>query len=302
MVKFSYMGKFLLLTSVLCLCTNVFAQADLQSMLATEKAFEQTATEKGNREAFLKYFADDSVIFRPNPVNTKEFWKLYQERTPTLLTRKAIDYDVSSNGMMGYTTGDWRQNVKGKSDDFSTFGQYVTVWEKKSDGRYFAAIDISITHDKMSFAETDRTWPEAKTRDPNNVGWSVADASMVFLRESMAEDGLAGAYKKFAADNVRLLIEREPPVLGKKKVVKEMKRYVSISFPKKVEMLQAADMAYTWNPCEFANSNEGTEKGNCLQIWKFSDKKWEIILGVFARVTNETKPTLQVKQKPRKGH
>jgi len=294
------MSKLLLLVSAFLFSTNICAQADLQSLLATEKSFEQTALEKGNKEAFLKFFSDDSVIFRPNPVNTKEFWKDHDDQTP--LFRKAIDYDVSSNGTMGYTTGDWKLSPKGKGDDYATFGQYVTVWEKRKDGRYFATIDIGISHDTMAFAAADRSLPEPKTRDSNLVGWSVADASMDFLRESMTKDGLAGAYKKYASENVRLLVEREPPFLGKKTVVKEMKRYKSILFPQKVATLQAADMAYTWNPCEFANSNEGTEKGNCLQIWKFSDKKWEIVLGVFARVTNETKPALKERFKGKKSH
>ena len=100
---------------------------------------------------------------------------------------------------------------------------------------------------------------------------------------------------------MRILIEREPPILGKKRVVKEMQRYISIEFPKKVALFQAADMAYTWNACQYANSNEGVEKGNCLHIWKLRNKKWQIVLGVFARVTSDVRPTLKEREKRKKS-
>ena len=63
-----------------------------------------------------------------------------------------------------------------------------------------------------------------------------------------------------------------PPLEGKKRVLSEMKRYRSVEFPKKVSLYESADMAYIWNPCEYANNDEGTIKGNCLHIWKLRDK------------------------------
>jgi hypothetical protein len=66
-------------------------------------------------------------------------------------------------------------------------------------------------------------------------------------------------------------------------------------------MYQAADMAYVWNPCQYANSNEGLEKGNCLHIWKLRDNKWWVVLGVFAPQPNPTIPTIKVKPKTKKG-
>jgi ketosteroid isomerase-like protein len=281
---------------LLLLCAGAFGQGNLQEMLGAEKAFEAAAANQGAKDAFLKFLSEDSVIFHPNPVNGQEFWKTHNEPQPMVMVRKAVDYDVASNGIMGYTTGDWRMYPKGKGEESAQFGQYVTVWEKRGDGKFLATVDILITHDKLPFAETDRTSPVAKTTDPNTLGWSVADASMNFLKMSMTKAGLAGAYKKFGSDEMRLLIEREPPVLGKKKVVSEMKRYMSIEFPKKVALLQAADMAYTWNPCQYANSNEGTESGNCLQIWKLRNKTWSIVLSVYARVTSDAKPELKIKE------
>jgi len=281
---------------------SAFAQSELSPILTAEQGFERTVSSKGRKDAFLQFLSDDSVIFQPNATNGKEFWKSYDETSPMVLVRQVIDSDISSNGVLGYTTGNWRLYPKGKSEDSARYGEYVTIWEKRNDGKFFATVDISTNHEKLTFAETGAVSRSIKTSEPNNLGWSVADASMNFLRTSMTKDGLAGAYKKFGTDDVRLLIEREPPILGKKKAIKEMKSYISIEFPKKVALLEAGDMAYTWNPCQYANSNEGTESGNCLQVWKLRGEKWSIVLSVFARVTNETKPELKVKQKTKKNH
>jgi ketosteroid isomerase-like protein len=279
------------------LWTSVSAQADLQQMVDTEKAFEQVAGDEGPKSAFLKFLANDSIVFRPNAINGKDFWTSWKDPKPTLLSRNITYADISSNGLLGYTTGNWRLYPKGKGEELAQFGQYVTIWEKKPDGKFHATLDIGIIHEKLPFFETDRVFPTDNTKDLNIRGWSPADASMNFLRMSMSNEALSGAYKKFAGEDVRLLREREPPIIGKKNVVAETKHYISTAFPRKVALLQSADMAYTWNPCKFDNSNEGTEEGNCLHIWKLRNKKWWIVLGVFSPVVNETPPTLQIKQK-----
>jgi ketosteroid isomerase-like protein len=276
-------------------CASTVAQVDLQGMLETESAFVHAASEKGAKSAFLEFLTSDSVIFRPAPINGLEFWNARADAPDESLVRKSIYADISANGLLGYTTGNWRLYQKGKSESMADFGQYVTIWEKRQDGKFRATLDIVTTHEKLPFTETDRTWRFDRNKDLNKRGWSPADASMNFQRMSMGEGRLGGAYKRFAARDVRLLVEQEPPILGRKNVVSEMNRYLAAVFPKKVVMFQAADMAYVWNPCEYAINDEGLEKGNCLHVWKLRDKKWWIVLGVFAVIPNETPPVLRTK-------
>ena len=281
------------------LCVTALAQPELLQMMDTEKTFAQKVGE-GTKSAFLEFLADDSVIFRPNAVNGKQYWMSQPEPASMTLVRKSTYGDISANGLLGYTTGNWRLYPKGKSESPAKFGQFVTIWEKKPDGNFRASVDIGTTHEKLFFTETDPQLPSGQSRDFNKRGWSAADPSMNFLRMSMSRESLGGAYAKFAAADVRLLLEDAPPITGRKKVVEEMNRYVSIDFPKKIALFQSADMAYLWNACEFSNNNEGTEKGNCLQIWKLRNKKWWIVLGVFARIPNETEPILKNKSKNKK--
>ena len=286
----------LLLTSLFS--TASLSQDDLNRLIATESSFVKTAAEHGPKIAFLEHLAPDAIIFRPQAINGYEYWKSTQDRPNDVLVRKAIFADISSNGLLGYTTGNWRLYEKGKSESSASYGQYATIWERKPDGKYRATLDISIEHDKLPFTETDRIGRADLTRDLNKRGWSPADASMNFLRMSMKGSvRLGGAYERFAAKDVRLLIEREPPIIGKKNVVREMARYLAVEFPTKIAAFQAADMAYTWNPCRFTNNEEGFENGHCLHVWKLRDKKWWIVLGVFARIPNDKAPV--IKRRPR---
>jgi len=299
--------RFYLLALAVAIClsshTRSWGQiaADAQPVVDAQRSFVALAESEGIKSAFTKSLARDSTIFRPGPVNGLEYWKASKDPSSLLLSRNITYADVASNGLMGYTTGNWRQYERGKSESYAKFGQYVTVWEKQPDGKWLATIDIGISHDKLPFSETDKILHKRETRDPNKRGWSPADASMNFTRASMAPEALGGAFEQFAADDVRFLRDDAPPILGRKDVIRATRKYRSIRFPERIALFQSADMAYTWNPCKFADSDEGIEEGNCLQIWKLRDKKWLIVLSIYARVPTVTPPVLKPRTKSTTG-
>jgi hypothetical protein len=261
-------------------------------MVEAESALLSRMAQSGARSAFLDFLAKDAVIFRPEPVNGPEYWRAQPENPAFAFSRTRVFSDISANGILGYTTGHWQRFKTDKPNEPLGFGEYVTVWERRPSGGYQAVLDMSITHDEEPADDKARGWKPDDSHDPNKRGWSPADASMNFLRLGMSQARLSSAYEKFSGRDVRLLVDGERPILGKKQVVAAMNRYISIEFPKNVAMFQAADLAYTWNPCKFANSQEGIENGNCLHIWKLRDKKWWIVLGVFSRYPNETQPKI----------
>ena len=94
-------------TAYLLFSTFTFSQQknqNLNSMIATEYAFVAAAAELGTRDAFLKFVADDGIIFRPNPVNGKTFLSSAPKR-PGLLSWYPVHAEVSMAGDMGFTTG-----------------------------------------------------------------------------------------------------------------------------------------------------------------------------------------------------
>ncbi len=287
------MAKVFTLLLILLASVTAFAQAELSPLIDTQASFIRSASERGMKSTFLEFLGEDGTVFLPGAINGKQYWNAREEDPSTVLIRSLTYSDISANGLLGYTTGNWRTYQKGKSEGLAKFGQYVTIWEKKPDGKFRASLDIVVSHEKLPFSETDRPQRAKQSRDLNKRGWSPADASMNFLRASMSNERLGGAYKRFAADDVRLLRDAAPPIIGKKRVVEQMNEYISVEFPTKVTLFQSADMAYTWNACQFDNSNEGKVQGNCVHIWKLRNKKWWIVLGVFAPVPNETPPVLK---------
>ncbi|MGD9587550.1 MAG: hypothetical protein AB7Q37_10065 [Pyrinomonadaceae bacterium] len=272
---------------------QVYAQSLLQGMFDAQLALNQSITENGPNAGFNGFLSEDAVLFRPGPVNGKKF--LTSSRIgPSGVAARKIDFaDISVNGLLGYSYGEWKLTQKLKTGEDVRNGQYATVWRKTPDGRYRAVLDIEISHDAADLPRPPGPLPTAPVRDRNERGWSAADTTMNFFRLSMASDGLGGAYRRFAAEDVRLLREGMPPIIGKRDVMKQTERYVSIEYPTQVTQFETADLAYSWNPCKFSNSNEGLEEGHCLHIWKLRDEKWWIVLGVFSKMADPRPPSLR---------
>lgn len=231
-------------------------------------------------------------MFRPEPMSGREFRSSYENK-PGLYRRTPSFADAASNGLIGFTTGVWESVQKLERTDLRHVGDYATVWRRDGDGAYHAILNIETSYDPDDRPRDLNTDKHAKGGDRNSRGRSAADSTMTFHRVSMGPGGLAAAYYQFAASDVRLLRDGLPAITGRKNVVRQMRMYTSIEFPTRVAQMESADMAYSWNPCSFSDSAEGVEKGNCMHVWKLHGKKWEIVLGVFARVVDATPPVLK---------
>ena len=127
----------ILLISIMAFCAaNIFAQSrtDLEKVVETEKAFARSAEERGIKPAFLEFLADDGVMFNPQQINGKEMWRARPE-SPALLSWYPVFADVSSNGVLGYTTGEGEYRPQGKTDTTVYYSTYATVWRKQPDGK-----------------------------------------------------------------------------------------------------------------------------------------------------------------------
>ena len=267
-----------------------------QSVSEAQEEFQKALAQKGQKAAFLEFLADDAVIFQPDAVNGKQYWTSLKSEPEGRLKREMLYLDMSSSGLLGYSTGRWEWTPKGK-DRATQRGNFVTVWAKRQGNRFRAVLDITTTEEEGIVPRGRDRAPDEVIRDGNRRGWSAADPTMNFLKTAMGGSRLGGAYAQFASDEVRLLREGDPPIVGKKRVIAETRDYRSVTYPARVVLNESADMAYVWNPCEYADSDEGAERGNCLHIWKLNDKRWYVTLGVLSRVRNMKKPELKLRQR-----
>jgi len=283
------MKNILALSLIILGSISVFAQNNLQKIYDAEKAFEKSAAENGINQAFIEFSTTDGTCFFPGyPVNCIEYFKK-RERSPAVLLWNPTFIDVSSNGALGYSTGNSIYKPKGKDDPNSFYGEYATIWQRQPDGNYKAVLDLGISHEQPN-TETKWTSPADTGRELNEKKYSAADASTAFF-EMSAKQGLSKAYKTYFADDVRLLREGKMPIIGKQNALAEFKNNKSIvNFAKRSIFVGAADMAYTSNSYTITDkSGKQIEKGNFLQVWKLRGNKWQIVFDVFVPVPPEQK-------------
>ncbi len=260
---------------------NAIAQADLQKLVDAEHAFAALAAEKGTQTAFLENMADDAVIFVPDKTRAKEFWTA---RTPNAsqLSWAPNFADVSSNGILGYTTGNWEFRAKGKEDAPLAFGDFVTVWLRQLNGKYKFVVDIGIDHPKPDKYSTQ--WSTGTAAPDGKGDISPGDLATEFFKVVTAK-GIAKAYEAYAADDIRVYRDGKLPVLGKR----ALRALVSgdktaLAFAKRGIFFCASDLAYTTNAYTRALGGKTVEKGNFMQIWKFRSGRWQIVLDIFKPV------------------
>ena len=121
------------------------ANPALMTVVESERAFARKSLEVGSRAAFMLFFADDAIVFRPHPVNYKEAMKNappLKNPLETTLDWEPIWADVSSDGDLGYTTGPsvWTDHTPAKRPTY--YGFYFSFWRKQPSGEWKVVFDV----------------------------------------------------------------------------------------------------------------------------------------------------------------
>lgn len=259
---------------ILMMCNLIYPQSveKMQKLVETEKAFAMAARDTSVWRAFLEFMADDGLIFQPTATNAKEFWQKRPE-TPALLAWNPVWADISADGKLGYTTGDWSIHPAGKDSNPVAFGQYVTIWKMQPDGNYKAVLDIGISHEKPASVET---------------GWkssSSDEKSKKRIAPKKSPNLMTENFDKLFADDVRLYRNDKFPFIGRQNALAENK--IESANVKTVKILtekceSSEDFRFCYGEVERTMNETSNEKGNSLQIWKFKNGKWEMVLDLYS--------------------
>lgn len=266
--------------ALLLLALAADAQTGADEIFATERRFEKSAAENGINKAFIEFLSPTGVMFLPDAVNGREAWAK-RPASSASLTWNPIWIDVASNGAMAYSIGNSQYRPKGKDDPNVSYGHYISVWLRQPDGRYLAAFDTGINHEKPPAAEPNR-WrsPSDIGKEKNESGSSAADASLMFYQ--MADQlGAAGAYERFLAADAIVMRQGKVPAIGRRSALKLVDRRNRIAFAKRKSFTQAAELAFVHAPYTVVDKSGTTiEKGNFAQVWKLRGKRWFIVADV----------------------
>jgi ketosteroid isomerase-like protein len=177
------------------LCGAVFAQkTEVKNVVDAEKAFDKAVAKKGIKEGFLSVLDDEGIVFRPKPVNAKDFYTNI-DKQPGSLTWEPKFARISANGDLAFTAGPYvYQN--GTSDTDKVFGHYVSVWRKAADGKLKLLIDLGIQHpepeeaEPVDFKEPDLSKVAPPSTDPF-AGKKLILLTDKFVNQSFAKSTMA---------------------------------------------------------------------------------------------------------------
>ena len=263
---------------------------DLRTMVETERAFSRTAGEKGTREAFTAFIADDGVLFRPHAVNGKQWFQEHPVPTSTahpLLAWQPIYAFVSGSGDLGYTTGPWQYKNDIKDAKASAFGDFMTIWKKQPDGNWRFVLDLGISNPEPK-TNAQASFPAGVTGRFASIDTHAA--RMNLLQEEMAfskaseNTGAAEAFLSKADADVRVFRENEMPFVGRAAAAKAMYPPSSVWTwsPAFADVSAAGDLAYSYGIYRLRDkkTDELTERGNYARVWKKVAGTWRVVIDV----------------------
>ena len=261
----------------------------ITAMIATERAFSRMSEEKGIRESFSEFIAEDGILFRPRPVLGKKWMQehpLPASTTRPLLVWQPIFAGISRAGDLGYTTGPWQFKNDIKDAKFSAFGNFMTVWKKQPDGKWKFAVDLGISNPEpkkpvlLSYGEpaTGRF-----TRDAARGHRDLQNTESDFSKASVKR-GAVEAFLDYAASDVRVLRNQKQPFIGRKAAVAAWTP-LSIEWSWKTQSADVStsgDLGYSYGLYEMRDkaTNSVTQTGNYMRVWKRVNGAWKLILDV----------------------
>jgi ketosteroid isomerase-like protein len=296
--------------SLICLTmmtTLCFGQAKsenpaLSSLVEAERSFARTSLKIGTRPSFMKFFADDAVVFRPGPVRYKEVMKdvpLPANPRETSLEWEPLYADVSASGDMGYTTGPavWTDHSPAKRPQY--YGYYFSVWKKQPTGEWKVAFDVGTeqpgpyTGPRAFHAPAVVERKEAiPTSTPEEHVVSLMNVEREFL-EAVQKEGATNAIARYAGKEARVYREKEIPMVGSDslRTYFSFKPYLSQWNPMFCDVALSGDMGYVYGGYEVAASGAASaqvENGFYLRVWKRDGTNtWKFV----AEVTSPLPPS-----------
>ena len=265
---------------------------DLRSMVETERSFARMSEEKGTREAFAAFIADEGILFRPTAVLGKKWMQenpLPPSTTRPLLAWQPIFAFVSSAGDLGYTTGPWQYKKDIKDAQPTAFGNFMTVWKKQADGSWRFALDLGVGNPEPKGPMP--MWQPGQGQMDQEISAKVdqqlarsglLDAERKFSKVS-AELGARESFLLYAAKDVRLFRNDHFPFVGKMAAADALApvtaEWTWTSLFAGVSI--SGDLGYTYGTYELREkAGSVSERGNYARVWKKVLGDWKLVIDV----------------------
>ncbi|OGU35699.1 MAG: hypothetical protein A2068_06850 [Ignavibacteria bacterium GWB2_35_6b] len=270
---------------LLLVLKNEFAFAQNKTILIeTELAFAEAAKNTNTRDAFLKFIDDEGILFRPHPVNGKEFLEKSPARPAKLLWYPSSSF-MSSSEDLGVNWGPWEFR-KTMEEDPIAFGYFVTIWKKQNDGSWKFLFDMGNGNEKHesvipAIKESILLSVNVSEKENKNVFSSLIEIEKMLGADSKT-NGFKNIYQKFVNKNTTIIRNEIFPV--KEENINAFLDTTNVA--QKWETLggsvsSASDLGYTYGKITFLNDsiNEAEAKPSFyyLHVWVY-DNGWKLLI------------------------
>jgi ketosteroid isomerase-like protein len=277
----------------------------LVSLVEAERSFSRMSVERGVRESFLAFFADDGINFQPHPTNTREAYlkrPAPAARPPVTLYWEPVFADVSRAGDLGYTTGPYRLSDQSAERKPTRHGYYFSIWKRQlPGGAWKVALDVGIqtpapddAERRLRFQAAWQTPPAKKTSanyDLERERAALLEADREFIRAANSR-GAARAFQAHLADDARLHRDGIFPLTNREAIRSFLarKKFMLSGEPVKAEVSESNDLGYTYGRYELREGDArqqaaaaAAEKGYYVRVWKRDGAsggtgRWKIVL------------------------
>jgi ketosteroid isomerase-like protein len=279
--------------AVACLALAEIPPA-LTALIESERAFAQMSVDKGTRDAFLQYLADESLLFTPGPSPGKMYYR-NRPALPTQLRWAPEFADISASGDLGYTSGPYEIR-KTAAEPPTGFGHFNSIWRIQKDGTWKVEVDLGVSHPKPPVSVADLKnveSPKANAPAPKETKttqeWQneLLEVDKALAKRADDKDvGVEKAFAEAAADTIRVYRTDNFPAVGKADALKLITSSGTGSWqPTLARVSKSGDLGYSSGAIRIKKA--GVPEGSpgppsfYVRIWR-RDKAgvWKIVLDV----------------------
>lgn len=256
------------------------APADLASMVQAEYDFSDLAKREGYKASFLKYLAEDNVMFANGPIAGR---KRVSERPdlPGLLQWYPEYAVVSSAGDLGLSTGPW---VYSKDDKPLAYGHFFSIWKRQADGSWRNALDVGIDHEeiqpppaklRVAAPSSHGTPRSAAAREKARDTTAQVRAAEAQFAQLAASASYAVAVERMAHPDLRVYRDGHAPVASAAPAVAFVRDLGPIGAPTLDFASGSADFGYAYGA--IARREGQGNSHSFVHAWKRENGQWRLL-------------------------
>lgn len=276
----------------------------LASLVAAERAFARTSVERGVRDSFLAFFADDGINFQPHPTKTREAFlsrPATPVRPPITLNWEPVWADVSAAGDLGYTTGPYTLVDNSPEKRPTRHGYYFSVWKKQRDGDWKVVVDLGTQNPEPAtpqpafYAPSQSRFKKSSMKASREEGSAALMNLEARFQQEAQSRGFLKAFAVYLTSESRLHRSGILPLVGKDAIGAYLsEKALSATWqPLKADIAESGDLGYVYGSYELRDNpklDKAIEKGYFVRVWKREQGgKWKLALDVTSPLPPEQK-------------